>query len=67
MIRLMRAGLKSLGLSGYVEYSQCLYVFFFFANAYRQKMLACGDIGIGGMREWAEVVSVIEERLSLNT
>ncbi|KAJ5891929.1 Phosphopantothenoylcysteine decarboxylase [Penicillium subrubescens] len=31
------------------------------------KMLACGDIGIGGMREWTEVVSVIEERLSLNT
>ncbi|KAJ5167941.1 Phosphopantothenoylcysteine decarboxylase [Penicillium canariense] len=29
------------------------------------KMLACGDIGIGGMREWTEVVSIIEERLRL--
>lgn len=24
------------------------------------KMLACGDIGIGWMREWTEVVSIIE-------
>ncbi|KAJ5439874.1 Phosphopantothenoylcysteine decarboxylase [Penicillium daleae] len=31
------------------------------------KMLACGDIGIGGMREWTEVVSIIEERLALTT
>ncbi|KAL8673479.1 MAG: hypothetical protein Q9168_002085 [Polycauliona sp. 1 TL-2023] len=29
------------------------------------KMLACGDAGSGAMREWAEVVSIIEERLSL--
>ncbi|OOQ91847.1 putative flavoprotein [Penicillium brasilianum] len=31
------------------------------------KTLACGDIGIGGMREWTEVVSIIEERLALAT
>lgn len=36
-------------------------------NVYLQKMLACGDIGIGGMREWTEVVSIIEERLALTT
>ncbi|EPS29812.1 hypothetical protein PDE_04762 [Penicillium oxalicum 114-2] len=31
------------------------------------KMLACGDLGIGAMREWTEVVSIIEERLALAT
>lgn len=37
------------------------------ANFFLQKTLACGDIGIGGMREWTEVVSIIEERLALAT
>lgn len=32
-----------------------------------QKTLACGDTGDGAMREWNEVVSVIEARLSLKT
>ena len=30
-----------------------------------EKALACGDVGDGAMREWSEIVSVIEERLSL--
>ncbi|MCJ1454980.1 hypothetical protein MMC28_005333 [Mycoblastus sanguinarius] len=30
-----------------------------------EKTLACGDAGDGAMREWSEVVSVIEERLNL--
>ena len=30
-----------------------------------EKTLACGDAGDGAMREWSDVVSVIEERLSL--
>ena len=30
-----------------------------------EKTLACGDAGDGAMREWSEVVSIIEERLSL--
>ena len=30
-----------------------------------EKTLACGDVGDGAMREWSEIVSVIEERLSL--
>jgi phosphopantothenoylcysteine decarboxylase len=55
---------RPIGVCGVLSMLVC---FFFLANAYRQKMLACGDIGIGGMREWTEVVSVIEERLSLNT
>ncbi|KAJ5674022.1 hypothetical protein N7462_009461 [Penicillium macrosclerotiorum] len=29
------------------------------------KTLACGDIGIGGMREWTEVVTIIQQRLGL--
>ncbi|KAL8727400.1 MAG: hypothetical protein Q9166_006072 [cf. Caloplaca sp. 2 TL-2023] len=29
------------------------------------KMLACGDAGSGAMREWTDIVSVIEERLAL--
>jgi len=32
-----------------------------------QKTLACGDTGDGAMREWNEVVSVIEARLGLKT
>ncbi|KAF7720090.1 Uncharacterized protein PECH_001201 [Penicillium ucsense] len=31
------------------------------------KRLACGDLGIGGMREWTEIVSIIEARLDLAT
>jgi phosphopantothenoylcysteine decarboxylase len=30
-----------------------------------EKMLACGDTGSGAMREWKEIVGVIEERLCL--
>ena len=30
-----------------------------------EKELACGDVGDGAMREWKEVVAVIEERLGL--
>ncbi len=30
-----------------------------------EKTLACGDSGDGAMREWTEIVSVIEERLNL--
>ena len=30
-----------------------------------EKTLACGDVGDGAMREWSDIVSVIEERLSL--
>ena len=30
-----------------------------------EKTLACGDVGDGAMREWSEIVLVIEERLSL--
>lgn len=30
-----------------------------------QKSLACGDVGIGGMREWGEVVTIIQQRLGL--
>lgn len=31
-----------------------------------EKELACGDVGDGAMREWKEIVSVIEQRLELN-
>lgn len=30
-----------------------------------EKTLACGDSGDGAMREWSEIVSVIESRLGL--
>ena len=30
-----------------------------------EKTLACGDVGDGAMREWSDIVSIIEERLSL--
>lgn len=30
-----------------------------------EKELACGDVGDGAMRDWREVVEVIEERLKL--
>ncbi|KAJ6157732.1 hypothetical protein N7470_005324 [Penicillium chermesinum] len=29
------------------------------------KALACGDVGVGAMREWAEVVTIIQQRLGL--
>ncbi|MCJ1361593.1 hypothetical protein MMC16_000693 [Acarospora aff. strigata] len=32
-----------------------------------EKELACGDVGDGAMREWKEIVSIIEQRLDLNT
>ncbi|KAJ9156195.1 Phosphopantothenoylcysteine decarboxylase [Pleurostoma richardsiae] len=30
------------------------------------KALACGDVGIGAMRDWREIVEILEERLGLN-
>ncbi|KAK3192787.1 hypothetical protein K4F52_001144 [Lecanicillium sp. MT-2017a] len=30
-----------------------------------EKSLACGDVGIGGMREWTDVVKIIEQRMGL--
>lgn len=30
-----------------------------------EKELACGDVGTGAMREWTEIVKVIEERFDL--
>lgn len=55
---------RPIGVCGVLPSISLLYCF---ANVYLQKMLACGDIGIGGMREWTEVVSIIEERLALTT
>jgi phosphopantothenoylcysteine decarboxylase len=49
-----------------VPLSHC-FIVYCLANIHLQKMLACGDIGIGGMREWTEVVSIIEERLALTS
>lgn len=31
----------------------------------QEKALACGDVGDGAMRDWTEIVKIIEERLSL--
>jgi phosphopantothenoylcysteine synthetase/decarboxylase len=31
------------------------------------KELACGDVGAGAMRDWKEIVAVIEERLGLDS
>lgn len=31
-----------------------------------EKRIACGDTGTGGMKEWKDIVSVIEERMELN-
>lgn len=31
----------------------------------QEKSLPCGDVGTGAMREWTEIVRVIEERLGL--
>jgi phosphopantothenoylcysteine decarboxylase len=31
----------------------------------QQKTLVCGDVGDGAMMEWTEIVSVIQDRLSL--
>ena len=28
-----------------------------------EKILVCGDIGMGGMREWAEIVDVLRRRV----
>ena len=30
-----------------------------------EKTLACGDSGTGAMREWKEIVGIVEERLGL--
>ena len=32
-----------------------------------EKTLACGDSGDGAMREWSDIVTVIESRLDLGT
>ena len=31
----------------------------------QEKELACGEVGDGAMKEWNEIVKVIEKRLSL--
>jgi phosphopantothenoylcysteine decarboxylase len=31
----------------------------------QERELACGDVGNGAMRDWREIVKVIEERLHL--
>lgn len=33
----------------------------------QEKELACGDVGDGAMRDWKEIVTIIEKRLGLNT
>lgn len=33
----------------------------------QEKSLACGDVGDGAMKEWAEVVRIIEARLGLGS
>ena len=32
----------------------------------QEKDLACGDVGDGAMKDWREIVKVIEERLHLD-
>lgn len=32
----------------------------------QEKSLACGDVGDGAMKEWTEVVRIIEARLGLS-
>jgi phosphopantothenoylcysteine decarboxylase len=32
-----------------------------------EKELACGDVGDGAMKDWKEIVKVIEKRLGLNS
>lgn len=33
----------------------------------QEKSLACGDVGDGAMKEWTEVVRILEARLGLST
>lgn len=33
----------------------------------QEKSLACGDVGDGAMKEWTEVVKIIEARLGLSS
>lgn len=33
----------------------------------QEKSLACGDVGDGAMKEWTEVVKIIEARLGLGS
>lgn len=33
----------------------------------QEKELACGDVGDGAMKDWKEIVTVIEKRLGLDT
>jgi len=30
-----------------------------------EKTLACGDVGSGAMRDWKEIVQIIEQRLGI--
>ncbi len=30
-----------------------------------EKMLACGDVGTGAMKEWAEIATLVKQRLKL--
>lgn len=32
----------------------------------QEKELACGDVGDGAMKDWQDIVQVIEQRLGLN-
>lgn len=33
----------------------------------QEKSLACGDVGDGAMKEWSEIVKIIEARLGLSS
>lgn len=33
----------------------------------QEKSLACGDVGDGAMKEWTEIVKIIEARLGLTS
>lgn len=33
----------------------------------QEKSLACGDVGDGAMKEWTEVVRIIEARLGIGS
>ncbi|OJJ44041.1 hypothetical protein ASPZODRAFT_135486 [Penicilliopsis zonata CBS 506.65] len=32
-----------------------------------EKSLACGDVGVGGMQEWTEIVTIIQQRMGLTS
>lgn len=33
----------------------------------QEKILACGDVGDGALRDWQEIVKIIEEKLNLDS